>query len=446
MKISSSIGMAGVLVVLAAVGGGTFVFRNLQETRRQELQQKTQEAKLKTKEEARREAEANAKAKEAEARTAEAKRKTAEAEKAAAEKNLAAKRESVAAEKARKDAAATESVKATKVKAAAEAETAKAKAAQAKAEAEKAAADAKAKVEALARDKAAEERRKAEAELARVALAKEVADAALAKSENERKTAEANAVAEHDRKLRMYRRAETSRAEMVELQKAERLLALEESGGAIAAVDAADDEPGASTETTTDGAAAPTQQVVSVTWPDAADERSPATRHVLEADRAHVARLAADRRRRSREHVVNFEAMVERAEREGRTADVAYYRRTLVSLVPDYPLVCAELIEEARRDNRPKDADYFCTALMAFTPEWARVGVMLELLARDEAYYSKMLAGRVTKDEFVKAFRKRYDRARRGKGDQDERDAEMAHICSVLATYVPDYERSPEWK
>ena len=43
-------------------------------------------------------------------------------------------------------------------------------------------------------------------------------------------------------------------------------------------------------------------------------------------------------------------------------------------------------------------------------------------------------------------FRKIYDAARRDKGDRDERDEKVAHICRVLATYVPDFERSPEWK
>ncbi len=43
-------------------------------------------------------------------------------------------------------------------------------------------------------------------------------------------------------------------------------------------------------------------------------------------------------------------------------------------------------------------------------------------------------------------FRKLYDQAMRDKGDRDERREKMSHICKVLATYVPDYERSPEWK
>jgi hypothetical protein len=54
--------------------------------------------------------------------------------------------------------------------------------------------------------------------------------------------------------------------------------------------------------------------------------------------------------------------------------------------------------------------------------------------------------GLATKDEFVKAFRRRYDKVRREQGDKDERVAKMERICKVLATYVPDFERSPEWK
>lgn len=443
MKVSGTVGAACALVLLGAVGCGVFLFKNAQETRRQELALQTQNAKLKAKEAARQEAEANEKAKAAEAKTAESKRRQAEAEKERAAKALQTKQEETKAAKARKEAADAEAAKAVKARAAAEAEAERAAAAAERAEAEKAAADAKAKAEGLALQKAAEERRRAEAELARTVAAKAVADAALAKSENDRKAAEANAAAEHDRKLRMYRRAESSRAEMLELQKAERLLALEEAGVALPKAEAQEEGRDASDEA---AAAGPTQAVVSVTWPETAGAGDGAGAALEKRDLAIEAKAMQTRRRAAREHVDRFMRLVESAVRDGRTTDAAYYRKTLASIVPNYPLVFTELIEDARKAKRQDLAERYCADLMAIAPDWARVGVMTDLIDRDEAYYSGMLAGRVTKDEFVKAFRKRYDRARRNKGDLDEREEEMESICRKLAEYVPDFERSPEWK
>ena len=138
--------------------------------------------------------------------------------------------------------------------------------------------------------------------------------------------------------------------------------------------------------------------------------------------------------------------MAARAESEGRAADAEYYRRTLTTLVPEYVEVYAELIDEARKAGREKDEARHVGDLVAMVPEWRRVTVFEKLLLRDEAYYSRALAGRIGRDEYVKVFRKLYDQAMRDKGERDERRGKMAHICKVLATYVPDYERSPEWK
>lgn len=446
MKVSGTVGAVCALVLLAAVGCGVFLFKNAQETRRQELALQTQNAKLKAKEAARQEAEANEKAKAAEAKTAESKRRQAEAEKEKAAKALQTKQEETKAAKARKEAADAEAAKAVKARAAAEAETERAAAAAERAEAEKAAADAKAKAEGLALQKAAEERRRAEAELARTVAAKAVADAALAKSENDRKAAEANAAAEHDRKLRMYRRAESSRAEMLELQKAERLLALEEAGVALPKAEPQEEAQDAAGPSEDAAAAGPTQAVVSVKWPDEDGAKDGASAALEKRNLAIEAKTMQARRRAAREHVDRFMRLVESSVRDGRTADAAYYRKTLASIVPNYPLVFTELIEDARKAKRQDLAERYCADLMAIAPDWARVGVMTDLIDRDEAYYSGMLAGRVTKDEFVKAFRKRYDRARRNKGDRDEREEEMESICRKLAEYVPDFERSPEWK
>lgn len=444
MRFSGTVGLVVTLVVLAAIGGGTFYFKSVQETARQELQQKAQETKLKAKEESRREAEANEKAKAAEARAAESKLKAVQAEKEKLARQLEVKKQEAENEKARKAAADALSAQAEKEKAAADAARAKAEAEKAQAEAEKAAADAKAKVEALAVQRATEERQKAEAEYARVSAAKQIADAALAKSENERKTAEANAAAEHDRKLRMYKRAETSRAEMLELQRAEKLLALEDAGVQIGVPEdnAAGSEP--VTDSPVEGGA--TNAVVEVDWVEPTSRETPAGAKVADRGRAIGKTALAESRTRALQHIAQFETLIAQAQKEKRSEDVAYYRKTLVSLVPGYVAIYAELIEKSHAENREKDAERFCTSLLSLPPEWAQVGVLVTLIQRDEAYYSRLLAGRVPKDIYVKAFRKLYDQARRDKGDRDERDERVEHICSVLATYVPDFERNPEWK
>lgn len=444
MKFSGTAGLVVMLVVLAAVGGGTFYFKSVQETKRQELQQKAQEVKLKAKEEARREAEANEKAKAAEARAAEAKLKAVQAEKEKLDRQLELKKQDAQNEKARREAAAAATAKAESEKVAADAVRAKAEAETAKAEAEKSAADAKAKVESLAVQRAVEERRKAEAEYARVAAAQQIADAALAKSENERKVAEANAAAEHDRKLRMYKRAETSRAEMLELQRAEKLLALEESGVRLETSESSAEDgvsPSNSNESTRQ-----TNVVVKVEWPDASESETPAQAKVSEIVRSMSAKATADRRVRALQQIAKFEALIAQALTEKRSSDADYYRKTLVSLVPEYVTLYAERIEKAHAENRETEAGQFCSSLVSLPPDWARIGVLVTLITRNEAYYSRLLAGRVSKDDFVKAFRKLYDEARRDKGDQDEREEKLAHICSVLATYVPDFESNPEWK
>lgn len=446
MRLSGTAGAVGTLIVLAAIGGGTFYFKSVQETTRQELQQKAQEAKLKAKEEARLEAEANEKAKAAEARAADAKMKAAQADKDKVERQLDLKKQETLAAKAQQEADAAAKAKAEAEKAAAEAAKAKAEAETAQAQAAKEAAEAKAKTEELALRRATEERQKADAECARVAAAKAIADAALAKSENEKKTAEANASAEHDRKLRMYRRAETSRAEMLELQRAEKLLALEESGA----------RPGTPEDNAGDGetvapageaeAEQKTNAVVKVDWPAADGDETPAQAKLSEIVRTMGSQAAADRRAQALRHIAKFEALIAQSEKEQRPADADYYRKTLASLVPEYVSIYADLIEKAHAENREADAEHYCSALVALPPDWARVGVLVTLVQRNEAYYTRLLAGRVSKNDFVKTFRKLYDQARRDKGDRDERDEKVEHICSVLATYVPDFEHNPEWK
>jgi hypothetical protein len=236
----------------------------------------------------------------------------------------------------------------------------------------------------------------------------------------------------------MYRRAESSRAEMLELQRAERRLALEEAGLSpddVAAADAAQQGQ----ETDAGEGQAQTNAVAEVKWKGGAQEQSGAA----DADEDKKAR-----RQRARDYVASFGPMIDKAEREGRAQDAARYRRVLMTFVPDYVDVYGELISEAHAANREDDAKKACAELLALVPEWLRVGTMVELLNRDEGYFSRVLSadGLATKDEFVKAFRRRYDKVRREQGDKDERVAKMERICKVLATYVPDFERSPEWK
>jgi hypothetical protein len=441
---SGTTGTALLLASLAVLGAGAYFFKTTQENRRLELQAKAKQTQLKIKEADVKAKEAAAREEEAKARQRDGERRIKEAEAAKAEADIAARRQEAEAARAKIEADKTAVARAEAEKAASDAARAKAEAEKAASDAARAAAERKAAAEGLAMKRAEAERAKAEAELARVAAAKKIAEAALAKSENEVKAAEANAAAERDRKLRMYRRAETSRAEMLALQRAERMLALEESG----ALSEADQEP--DFDASGDSGARPdeaTNVVVKVDWPADAASAPAADSVAVDAGRKMAAAANAEDGRRAREYIATFGALAGRADAEGRPVDAAYYRRTLTSLVPEYVDVYAELIDEARRKGgREKDEARYVTELMATIPAWRRVAVCESLLQRDEAYFSRALAGRMSRDEYVKAFRKLYDKAMRDKGDRDERRGNMARICKVLATYVPDYERSPEWR
>ncbi|MDO4991303.1 MAG: hypothetical protein Q4E45_12460 [Eubacteriales bacterium] len=446
MRISGTTGLVAALLALGIVGGGAFAYRSMQETERQRLQTEAQKAKLKTRDADARAREAEAKSKEAEARKAEAARKQADAEADAKKAVLAAKKQEEAnlREKSAADAAAAKRLQAEK--AAADAAVAKAVAEKEAAEAERAAQAKKAEAEAVALKRAEEERRKAEADYAKTVAAKSIADAALAKSENERKTAEAAATAERDRRLRMYARANTSRAELLALQRAEKLLALEESG-ALERGEASEEAGMAETRpaepTSSDDA---TNVAVSVAWPDAPSGETSVGEQVAEAHRKMIERTSQERVRADRRHVNAFGALIDKAMKDGRMVDAGYYRSTLIALVPDYVSIYRELIEEARKAKDEEAAGRRLDELISLIPSWQRVAVFVQLIHQDEAYYSRMLAGRIQKGEYVRTFRKIYDEARRDKGDRDERDAKVEHICKVLATYVPDYENVTEWK
>lgn len=445
MRISGTTGLVVALLALGIVGGGAFAYRSMQETERQRLLTKAQEAKLETRKADAKAKEAEEKAKEAEARKAEAERKRAEAEAEAKKTALAAKKqdETNLKEKAAADAAAAKRAQAEK--AAADAAAAKALAEKESAEAEQVAQTKKAEAEAVALKRAEEERRKAESDYAKTAAAKSIADAALAKSENERKAAEAAAATEHDRKLRMYARANTSRAELLALQRAEKLLALEESG-ALGSADEANDTGESPEAEPSLPAESATNAVVAVAWPAIGAAQTPADKKVAEARKILEDKAFSERNRGARRHIDDFGALIAKAVAEKRVADANYYRRTLVSLVPDYVAIYRELVEEARKADDAKTAGRRLDELISLIPSWQRVAVFVQLIRQDETYYSRMLAGRVQKGEYVKAFRKIYDEARRDKGDRDDRDAKVEHIRKVLATYVPDFENVTEWK
>lgn len=452
MRISGTTGTVLALVALAALGGGTYFFRTVQENRRLELQARTQQDRLKTKEAEARAKEAEAKTKESEARKAEADRKRAEA--AAEEKRavVAAKRQEEARAREQAAAATAAAKKATAEKAAADAAAKKAAAEKAASDAARAEQEKRVAAEAVALRRAEAERKTAEAARDEKLAATRIAEAALAKSANERKAAEATAAAEHDRKLRLYSRASLSRAETVALQRAERRLALEEAG-LLAPEDNAGDggmAPAEEAAGNTAGAAAdgnaPTNAVVAVTWPEARPDATPAGVKVAEIQRKIDDTHRTAQNRAARRRIADFGRRIDQAVSEGRLADAAHERRALVSLVPDYVDVYIGLLDEARAANDEAAQKKRLDELVALVPDWRRVAVLVRLIQHDEAFYSRALAGRVEKDDYVKAFRKIYDAARRDKGDRDERDEKVAHICRVLATYVPDFERSPEWK
>lgn len=436
MRISGTACTVVALIVLAVVGGGMYAFRTVQETKKQEALAQQQKHKTEQKAAEAKTKDAEAKAKEADARKAEADRKRKEAEEAAKKTQLATLKQEEANHKAKSDAAMAETKKADALRRAAEAETAKHQAAKAAADAAAAAHKKRAEAEAIARDKAIAEQKKAEASLAEKIAVKSIADAALAKSENERKVAEATAAAEHDRKLRMYARANTSRAELLQLQRAEKLLALEESGMLEQAEEVNGD----------DDAPPVTNAVVNVKWPEERYEKTVADEKVDELRHKLNERMVSVQTVHARKHINYFSKLASKADEMNRAADAKYYRSTLISLVPNYVEEYCALMNEARKNGDASEAAKRIDELIAIVPDWQRVSVFVDLMRLDEDYYSRELAGRISKDEYVKTFRKIYDEARRDKGDRDERDAKVEHICKVLATYVPDFENSPEWK
>ncbi len=446
-------GLIIALVALGCVGGGYYVFDMTQRTRQAELKKAEAELRLKAKAEDAKKAQAELKIAAEKTAQAEITNKTAKATENAEQLKLDQTKKAIELKDKEKRASDAAVKQANAQKEAAEAATKQANAEKAKAEAAKAASEAKAKVEELALKRAEAERKTAEAKRDETLAAQAIVKAAAEKSENERKEAEANAAAERDRKLRLYSRASLSRAEMVALQRAERMLALEESGHlararAEAGVedDTAADEGDAEAETGETTGAPETNAVVAVTWPPAKLPEPPDGEKVAALQKKLDDARLREHVRGARRCIAVFGERIDRAVAEGRLVDAESDRRALVSLVPDYMDVYVELIDEARKAGNEAVQGKRLDELIALMPDWRRTALFVRLLGHDEAYFSRALAGRIEKDEYVRAFRKIYDAARRDKGDSDERDEKVAHICRVLATYVPDFETSPEWK
>lgn len=338
---------AAFFVLVALVGAGGWFWQSMQTQKKLELENQKKELALKAKQADAAKAEDERKAKEAEARTAEANRKKSEADKAKAEAAAEAARTESDNLKAKGEAAKLAIEQSQAAKAAAEAETAKQEAAKAAAEAKEKELAKQHEVEALSAKRAADERAKAEAELTRTLAAKKIADAALEKSENERKAAEENAKAERDKKLRMYKRAVTSRAEYLDLQRAERLLALDEAGLLTNGVAAAalDAEPMPTPAVAEDGT---TNEVVEAeNDPEVAKIRqqgvpapemaplSQVEQELKDLNDALDGKIESDRRRRDADYRKMFAELIEQAEKDGRMRDAAYYRRVLDSLVSE---------------------------------------------------------------------------------------------------------------
>ena len=288
-----------------------------------------------------------------EAKKAEAERAKSENERKTAESEAAAKKQEQENIEAKRKLANEESVRAEKAAAAAAAE-------QKRLEAEKVASEAKAKELAAQRTKdeqmrktAEEQRAKADAEAMRALAEQKKAEAEKVKSENDSKSAELRAASLRDEKLLMYKRGGVSEAERKEVQRAEKMLKLWESGmltpenlAAANLLPSIEEVSQQSPESEEDAAIAEEKEKLegresSPPPPDPRDEK------LKELGMVRDKRLLDERRRVSEDIVSRLEPLLRSAEESGRTRDVEYYRSVLKSLVPDYV---------APKGDVPKDA------------------------------------------------------------------------------------------
>ena len=356
------------LAVIAVLAGGGCLLHTMQmNSLRAKLSDryKKAETELGKLREANEEARANAveasareKATRNEAKKAEAEKAKSENERKAAESKVAAQKQEQENVAAKRKLAQEEAVRAEKAATAAAAE-------QKRLEAEKAASEAKTKELAEERAKrevaqkiAAEQRAKADADAARALAEQKKAEADKAKSENDVKAAELRATALRDEKLLMYKRGGVSEAERKEVQRAEKMLKLWESGmltpenlAAANMLPSLEELSQPTPAQDEDPAIAEEQQKQKEMEtppppPDPKDEK------IKELGMARHRRLDDEKRRVSEDIVARIEPLLRAAEESGRTRDVDYYRTVLKSLIPGYAAQADGASEDAAPDKK----------------------------------------------------------------------------------------------
>jgi hypothetical protein len=339
---------SSVVILIVALLGAGGLYLGIKRSETQALIAEAEKAKSEAKaaEAKKVESENNRKAAEAEKKAAEAKMRTAEAEKDAAEAKLNETKEAKqkAIEEAKLKEADTANRKAAKEQAIVE---------EAKSKAEKEELEAKLKADAISLElektkakRAADERAKAEAEERAKVAANAITQAALKKSDNELKTARLNRETERDRRLQMYKRGEVSKAEMIEIENAEKALAREESikRGVLPAdspyrnmffendfqqreevADAQSNEPLPEVVFTNEVSAI----IEEVEKPSKADIELARLNEKLQMSiDENVSKI-------HREYERSLRAMISKAEQEGRDVDAKRYKRALWSLISD---------------------------------------------------------------------------------------------------------------
>jgi hypothetical protein len=335
---------SSVVILIVALLGAGGVYLGLKQSEAKALAAEAQKAKSEAKiaEAKKVESENNRKAAEAEKKAAEAKKATAEAEKKTAADKLATTKEAKlkAAEEAKLKEADTKNRKAAKE--ASEAKEKEDKAAKEKLDAQRKADQVKLELEKVSAKRAADERAKAEAEERAKVAANAITQAALKKSENELKTAELNRQTERDRRLQMYKRGEVSKAEMIEIENAEKALAREESikRGILPA-----DSPYRFAENLQEKTWGP-EELPST--PQETVFTNEVTAIIEEVEKPSKADLELERLNNSLENAIEstrkkihnkyetiLREMIAEAERTGRDADAKRYKRALWSLISD---------------------------------------------------------------------------------------------------------------
>ncbi len=355
------------LVVITVLAGGGYLLHTMQmNSLRAKLSDryKKAETELGKLREANEEARANAMEASAREKTTRNEAKKAEAEKAKSENERKTAESKVAAQKqeqenlaAKRKLAQEEAVRSEKAAIAAAAE-------QKRLEAEKVASEAKTKELAEERAKrevaqkiAVEQREKAEADAARALAEQKKAEADKAKSENDVKAAELRAASLRDEKLLMYKRGGVSEAERKEVQRAEKMLKLWESGmltpenlaaaNMLPTLEELSQPTPAQEEDPTIAEEQKKQKEMETPPPppDPKDEK------LKELGMARHRRLDDEKHRVSEDIVARIEPLLRAAEESGRTRDADYYRTVLKSLIPDY----AAPKDGASEDAAPKD-------------------------------------------------------------------------------------------